>query len=153
MRPLADVSRGPVKTSPDGMLRLPSLLTQVRLATLSRRSVPSASMRSSEACETRAISASWNSDSSPQPRTGSGRSRNRARLTNAANAPSSIPASAAPAGVGHSVEHQRFLSIWSRTSRRPRAARVISSGSTEASARASSGAWMPTVASIRRASS
>ena len=49
MRPSAESSTGPVKTSPDGMLRLPSELTHVRPATLSRRSVPSASMRSSRA--------------------------------------------------------------------------------------------------------
>ena len=42
--PSADVSCGPVKTSPEGMLRLPSELTHVRPSTFSRRSVPGASM-------------------------------------------------------------------------------------------------------------
>ena len=56
-RPVALVSSGPVKTSPEGMLRLPSELTQVRLATLRRRSVPSASMRISRAGLRRSIRA------------------------------------------------------------------------------------------------
>ena len=55
--PLALCSCGPVKTSPLGMLRLPSELTHVRPATLSVRSVPSASRRSSRASRRRPISA------------------------------------------------------------------------------------------------
>ena len=47
MTPSAESSCGPVKTSPEGMLRLPSELTHVRPSTRSVRSVPSASMRSS----------------------------------------------------------------------------------------------------------
>ncbi len=133
IRPLADVSCGPVKTSPLGMLRWPSELTQMRPLTFSVRSVPSASMRSSCASRSRAISDSWNSARPYQARTGSGWSRNIARRTNAAKSCSSIPAAAAPAGVGQSVEHQRFFSVRSRTGRRARATRAILPGSTPAS--------------------
>jgi len=45
--PLAERSCGPVKTSPDGMLRRPSELIQVRPVTSSVMSVPSASIRTS----------------------------------------------------------------------------------------------------------
>ena len=41
---------GPVNTSPEGMLRRPSEFTHTRPATPTTRSVPSPSMRSSEAC-------------------------------------------------------------------------------------------------------
>ena len=43
--PFAERSWGPVKTSPLGMLRRPSEFTQVRPATSSVMSVPSASIR------------------------------------------------------------------------------------------------------------
>ena len=65
-------SRGPVKTSPLGMLRRPSELTQVRPPTSSRRSVPGAWMRSSRALRNESISRAWNARSSPHERTGSG---------------------------------------------------------------------------------
>ena len=67
-RPLALRSCGPVKTSPLGMLRLPSELTHVRPATPSVRSVPSASRRSSRASRRRAISRSWKARRPPHGR-------------------------------------------------------------------------------------
>ena len=64
-------------------MRRPSELTHVRPATLSRRSVPSASMRSSRALASRSISRAWVARSSPHAATGSSRSRNSARSTSA----------------------------------------------------------------------
>ena len=71
IRPSAESSCGPVKTSPDGMLRLPSELTHVRPPTRSRRSVPSASIRSSSAPLSRSISRACRSRSSPHAASGS----------------------------------------------------------------------------------
>ena len=48
----------------------------------------------------------------------------------------------APAGVGHSVPHQRRRSAASRTGARARAARAMRAGSTPASAVVFSGAWI-----------
>ena len=77
--PSAECSCGPVKTSPDGMLRLPSELIHVRPSTSSVRSVPSASMWISRAGARRSIRPAWNARSSPHAATGSSRSRNSAR--------------------------------------------------------------------------
>ena len=66
MRPSAESSCGPVKTSPEGMLRFPSEFTHVRPSTRRRRSVPSASMCSSRAPARRSISAAWRARSSVQ---------------------------------------------------------------------------------------
>ena len=142
MWPSAESSTGPVKTSPEGMLRRPSEFTHVRPATLRRRSVPSASMRSSLATARRSISCAWCARSSPQAATGSSRSRNSARSTSAAKSPVAIPACCAPAGVGHSVPHQRRCIASSRTGARVRAARAIRAGSTPASSLVLSGAWI-----------
>ena len=100
MRPFALRSSGPVKTSPLGMLRRPSELTQVRPPTRSVRSVPSASMRSSSAALSRSTSAAWRALSSCQAAIGSGRSRNVARATKAANSAVPMRACWAAAGVG-----------------------------------------------------
>jgi hypothetical protein len=54
--------------------------------------------------------------------------------------------------VGHSVEHQRCFIVASEIGARARRARVRRSGSRPASARTSSGAWMPTLAFALRAS-
>ena len=122
--------RGPVKTSPDGMLRRPSELIQVRPATESVEVGParprSASprrlaMRSiSPACDVAQLAARRR----PGRR---GRGTARAR-TNAAKSAIAMPACCASAGVGHSVTHQRRASIASRTGARARAARAHSSG-------------------------
>ena len=120
-RPLALSSSGPVKTSPLGMLRLPSELTHVRPATPSVRSVPSASRRSSRAPLRRAMRRSWKARRPPHACTGSGWSRNSAPRTKAAKSSSAMPACPASASVGHSVEHQRFFIVASRIGRRARA--------------------------------
>ena len=152
MRPSALDSCGPVKTSPEGMLRLPSELTQVRPSTESVRSVPSASMRSSRAGARRSISRAWKWRSSLHAAVASPRSRNSARRTNAANSVVPMPACCAPAAVGHSVTHQRRASAASRTGARARAARAIRPASTCASERVLAGAWMPIEASVACAS-
>ena len=131
-----------MKTSPEGMLRFPSEFTHVRPATLRRRSVPSASIRSSLAPASRSISFAWRALSSPQAATGSSRSRNSARSTSAAKSPVDIRACCAPAGVGHSVPHQRRCIASSRTGARVRAARACRAGSTPASSLVFSGAWI-----------
>ena len=81
------------------------------------RSVPSASMRSSRAPRRRSISASWKrAELAPRRATGSGWSRNSARSHERGEVvPRPCRPAAAPAGVGHSVEHQRFFSVRSRT--------------------------------------
>ena len=145
--PFALDSSGPVKISPLGMLRVPSELTHRRPLTDSRRSVPGASMRSSRAPATRSISCPGSRAARARRATGSGWSRNIARRTNAANCSSAIPACRAPAGVGQSVEHQRFSASPRAAARRARATRAISAGSTSASSRSSCGAWMPSSAS------
>ena len=140
IRPSALLSTGPLKISPLGMLRRPSLFIQLRPFTLSFRSVPSASILNSRTPSSRSISSAWKAPSSPHAAGGSGRSRKVAPRTKAANSSSSIPASSAPAGVGQSVEHQRFFIVRSRSGLRARAARAIRAGSTPASSRASCGA-------------
>ena len=57
-----------------------------------------------------------------------------------------MPACWAPACVGHSVEHQRFFIVCSRSGLRARAARASRAGSMPTSARVFSGAWMPSIA-------
>ena len=150
--PSADVSCGPVKTSPEGMLRLPSEFTHVRPATLSVRSVPGASIRISEAGASRSISPAWNVRSSPHAATGSSRSRNSARVTKSVNSAVPIPACWAAAGVGHNVIDQRRCIISSRSSPRARAARAMRAGSTPASEFAFSVAMIRSEASTSRAS-
>ena len=145
--PSAERSCGPVKTSPDGMLRLPSELTHTRSATSSRRSVPSPRMWISRAGASRAISPAWNARSSPHAATGSSRSRNSARSTKSSSSRVPIPACCAAAAVGHSVIAQRLASRSSRSGACARAARASRAGSTEASALALSVAWIRSDAS------
>ncbi len=147
-RPFALVSWGPVKTSPEGMFRLPSELTHVRPLTSRVTSVPSASMRTVLALESRLTSWAWKAPSSCQAATGpAGRSRKSAPATKPAYASRSSPACSASASVGQSVEHQRFFIVCSWMGRRARRARVRRSGSMPASSRTSPGAWMPRTAS------
>ena len=89
--PSAECSCGPVKTSPEGMLRLPSELTHTRSETSSRRSVPSPRMWISRAGASRSISPAWNARSSPQAATGSSRSRNSARVDERLELPRAHP--------------------------------------------------------------
>ena len=116
--PEAEVSTGPVNTSPDGMFRRPSELIHRRPETESVRSVPSPSMRSSEQGDNRSTSRACDADSSPHAPAGSERSRNSARSTNAPSSSKDIPASRAIAGVGHSDTHHRRASA-GLTQRRP----------------------------------
>ena len=53
-----------------------------------------------------------------------------------------MPACCASAGVGHTDTHQRRAKAASRTGARARAARDSMAGSTPASARVFSGAWI-----------
>ena len=78
------VSCGPVKTSPLGMLRLPSLLTHVRPLTR-QREVGALGLDADLARLAPAgrSSSAWNWRSPPHAATGSGRSRKSARSTNA----------------------------------------------------------------------
>ena len=109
------------------MLRRPSEFTHVRPATLRRRSVPSASMRSSLAPARRSISCAWRALSSPQAATGSSRSRNSARSTSAANsrvrhprllrARRRRPQRPAPAALHRQLAHRRPRA---RRARQPR---------------------------------
>ncbi len=110
-----------MKTSPEGMLRLPSELTHPRPFTPISRDVPGASIRSVDAFATRVMSVSWNARSSPQDATGSGWSRNSARSTKAPKSTSDMPASCAFASVGQSVVAQRRFSVSLRMWRRARA--------------------------------
>ncbi len=110
-----------MKISPEGMLRLPSELIQLRPFTPSSSSVPGASMRRVDAFATRAIRVSWNLLSPPHDATGSGWSRNSARSTNAPKSSSDMPASWALASVGQSVVAQRRFRVSLRTWRRARA--------------------------------
>ena len=142
--PVADASCGPVKTSPEGMLRRPSELIQVRPETSRVRSVPGAWRRISRTVESRSTRRAWRSESACQAATGSrppGRSRNSARSTRPAKAAVPIPACWASAGVGHTVTHQRWCSAASRSGRRARAARAVRPGSTAESAVTLSGEW------------
>jgi hypothetical protein len=150
--PSAEVSCGPVKTSPDGMLRLPSEFTHVRPSTVSRRFVPSAWMWISRLGARRSISPAWKARSSPHAAAGSSRSRNSARVTKSSNSRVPMPACCAAAAVGHSVIDQRRPSMTSRSGARERAARDRRAGSTPASAFALSVAWMRREASISSAS-
>ena len=144
---------GPVKTSPLGMLRLPSELTHVRPATLSVRSVPSASMRSSRGVAQAGDQALLEG---AQPAPGGDRiglveeqraahegrevverhPRLRRRAPRSATASSTSASSSSPRGSGAA---------------RGRSARSAS-GSTPASSRALAGAWMPSSASTFLAS-
>ena len=80
-RPSAEVSCGPVKTSPLGMLRLPSELTQVRPSTFERQVGARAPRCGSRSRARGARSAApGSSRSSPHAAAGSSRSRNSARV-------------------------------------------------------------------------
>ena len=129
-RPFALRSSGPVKTSPLGMLRLPSELTQVRPSTLERQVGARRPRCAARARRAGARSArSWKARSSPQAATGSGWSRNSARAHEGREVVQrSSPPAAARAAVGHSVEHQRCFSVASRIGRRARATRAIRVG-------------------------
>ena len=74
-------------------------------------------MRSSLAADSRSISRACVSRSSPHAATGSSRSRNSARSISAAKSPVDSPACCAPAGVGHTVPHQRRCIASSRSVR------------------------------------
>jgi hypothetical protein len=114
----------PVKTSPLGMLRLPSELTHVRPATLERQ-VGALGLQAQLARVAQAGDQALLEGAQAAPRaTGSGWSRNSAPRTKAAKSSSAMPACSASASVGHSVEHQRFFIVASRIGRpRPRVAR------------------------------
>ena len=132
------------------MLRWPSEFTQMRPLTLSVRSVPSASMRSSrraaQPLDQRLLEQRRARARRGPGRAGRGTSRGARRRRSPAAPSRRRPR---PPGVGHSVEHQRFFSVRSRTGRRARATRAIRAGSTPASSRGSYGAWMPSTASRR----
>ena len=80
---MAESSTGPVKISPEGMLRRPSELIQVRPATERVRSVPSASIRIVLTPDMNSTSPACRRPSSCHAAAGSGRSRNIAEATKA----------------------------------------------------------------------
>ena len=145
--PVRATSRaGPVKTSPLGMLRWPSEFTQVRPLTLSVRSVPSASMRSSrgaaQALDQRVLEGA---QARATRATGSGWSRNIAR----AHERGEVVQRPCPAGgrAGRRRPQRRAPALLQRRARAPGAARgrrARSAPGRRRRARAGrTGAWMP----------
>ncbi len=99
--PRAESSSGPVNTSPLGMFRRPSELIHVRPSTLSRRSVPSASIRTSRDPVSRvddALLARRTARARRRPGR-AGRGTARASRTRRSRRRSSAPAARAPASA------------------------------------------------------